>query len=109
SRHHSYGRVRTSNNCIPGFGVFKGPVFSIAATIGYAEGSLVAGYFTPAAGCDLMLLIDVRKAYSPHAAATWRRRRPEEPSGFRVGWRSCSGRAWICVTVTRKAKSPGTP
>jgi hypothetical protein len=64
-RHHRYGPVRTADDRIPGFEVFKGPIYSIAATIGYAEGSIVAGHFTPADGYDLMLVIDVHKAYSP--------------------------------------------
>jgi transposase len=44
----------------------------------------------------------LRRADEMAATATW------GPSVFRVGWPSCSARAWICVTVTRPGKSAGT-
>jgi hypothetical protein len=45
--------------------VYKGPVYSIANTIGPALGALGEGDFTPSAGYDLLLLIDVR-AFQGH-------------------------------------------
>jgi hypothetical protein len=41
-----------------GFEVFKGPIYSLANSIGPAVGSPGEGDFTPAAGYDLLLLID---------------------------------------------------
>src|SRR5712692_8828593 len=59
-RHHSYGSATSRNHCDPGFEVYKGPIYSIANTIGPARGSLGEGDFTPASGYHLLLLIEVR-------------------------------------------------
>jgi hypothetical protein len=48
------------SGCQPGFEAYKGPIYSIANTIGPTPDSLGEGNFTPAEGYDLMLLIDVR-------------------------------------------------
>jgi hypothetical protein len=76
--------VRTRDDLIPGFEVFKGPIYSIASTIGFTEGSITTGYFTPADGYELMLLIDVRKAYAPRwGGHTWARIELDDVEGVR--------------------------
>ncbi len=59
-KRHNYGPATTAEDCQPGFEVFKGPISSIANTIGPALGTLGEGDFTPGAGYDLLLLIDAR-------------------------------------------------
>jgi hypothetical protein len=83
-KHHRYGPARTAQECEPGFEVFKGPIYSIANTIGPALGSLGEGDFTPAAGFNHMLLIDVR-AFHGHrwVRDTWFVILPDDVEGVR--------------------------
>jgi hypothetical protein len=69
-RHYSYGPIQTAANCRAGFEAFKGPIYSIANSIGPAIGALSESDFTPSVGYDLLLLIDVRN-YRGHEWAPW--------------------------------------
>jgi hypothetical protein len=83
-RRYRYGPAASPDRCQPGFEVFKGPVYSIANSIGPALGSLGEGDFTPAAGYSLMLLIDV-SAYKGHpwVPGTWFVILPDDVIGVR--------------------------
>jgi hypothetical protein len=69
-RRHSYSRVYKEEDAQPGFEVFKGPIYSLANTVGPAIGALTEGDFTPNAGYHHFLLIDVT-AYQGHQWAPW--------------------------------------
>jgi hypothetical protein len=67
---YSYREVRNADDCRPGFEVYKGPIYSIANSVGPAIGALSEGDFTPSAGYNLILLIDVRN-FRSHEWAPW--------------------------------------
>jgi hypothetical protein len=95
-RKHSYGPATSPDACQSGFEAFKGPIFSIANSIGPASGSLGEGDFTAAAGYDLMLLIDVRNlrghAWNPF---TWVVISPSDVEAVRV-LAVADLHAWLC-------------
>jgi hypothetical protein len=62
-KHYSYGPVRSAADRRPGFEAFKGPIYSVAFTIGAEPWTLTEGDFTPSAGYHQMLLIDVHRFY----------------------------------------------